>query len=490
MITRTIPRITRCNVRTERSWPKSCRVVRLSVSAPLAYLIFLLQVTVGPLEAQAIRTIPAPGELVDVGGVKMHILCKGRGSPTVIISAGAGQWSTAWWEIQERLASHRRVCTYDRAGFGWSEGGTTPRTADNMVVELHELLVNARVEPPYLLVGHSFGGYVVRRFAHRYRGEVAGVALVESGHEDMWTQQPDSVLSVIDRLTDELGIVEGMVRSGTLRGSSLPPHPYFDKSPEFRAVYEAELTSIEHYEALIAIMSDIHTSAAQVGSARILGALPLVVVSASNSYDAFPDAGFPLEEANEAWMALQHDLLSLSPNVEHVVSSTGTHEINWTEPDLVIGAIAEKAQVAQLPGVLPGSSTPEVDSLLRVLERAYDGMDVSGFVSLFTDDFVQHDVPRRVTVIGKDAWTTQTSQLNALHRVMSRTHHGRIQVGNLVVAEVQWTGTVRGAALGSPTDRRYNYTGIVIMELEDGLIRRQLIYGDAPTLSAQLRLER
>ncbi|MCZ6857778.1 MAG: nuclear transport factor 2 family protein, partial [Gemmatimonadetes bacterium] len=120
-----------------------------------------------------------------------------------------------------------------------------------------------------------------------------------------------------------------------------------------------------------------------------------------------------------------------------------------------------------------------------------DGMDVSGFVSLFTDDVVQHDVPRRVTVIGKDAWTTQTSQLNALHRVMSRTHHGRIQVGNLVIAEVQWTGTVRGAAFGTTTaDRRYNYTGIVIMELDDGRIRRQLIYGDAPTLSAQLRLAR
>ena len=120
-------------------------------------------------EAADARAYPPPGQLVDVGGYRLHINCVGTGSPTVVIDAGLGDWSATWNNrVQPEAAKTTRVCTYDRAGMGYSEPGPLPRTAARFAQELHTLLQHAGIPGPYVLVGHSSGGLPVRLFANAY----------------------------------------------------------------------------------------------------------------------------------------------------------------------------------------------------------------------------------------------------------------------------------------------------------------------------------
>jgi pimeloyl-ACP methyl ester carboxylesterase len=127
---------------------------------------------------------PAPGEMVDVGGYSLHLNCTGEGTPTVVMDSGLGGTVLDWELVQPEVANFARVCTYDRAGMGWSDPGAQPRTSQQIVKELHTLLGNAGVQGPYVLVGHSFGGTNVQVYASQYPDEVAGMVLVDSALED------------------------------------------------------------------------------------------------------------------------------------------------------------------------------------------------------------------------------------------------------------------------------------------------------------------
>ena len=125
-----------------------------------------------------------PGRLVDIGGCRLHLYCTGEGSPTVILEAGGGNPWLSWCKVQPQVASFTRVCSYDRAGLGWSDPSPRPRTAMVIAEELHALLHNAGIPGPFVLVGHSLGGMDARMFANRYPSEVAGLVLVDSSHPD------------------------------------------------------------------------------------------------------------------------------------------------------------------------------------------------------------------------------------------------------------------------------------------------------------------
>jgi hypothetical protein len=140
--------------------------------------------------------------------------------------------------------------------------------------------------------------------------------------------------------------------------------------------------------------------------------------------------------------------------------------------------------------VLPRTSEPRIDELLEDMEEAYAAMDVDRWIAFFTDDFEQIDVARRVHVMGREAWRAQTGRINGFHREMRRAHHGRALLGDWIVVEVEWTGIVRGEALGkSDRDKEYRYCGLALLQLAEGRIRRQIIYGDTTTLNEQLDLE-
>ena len=158
----------------------------------------------------AFTSNPAPGKLIDVGGHQVHLLCEGVGSPTVILEAGAPGSSLSWASIAGDIATFARVCAYDRAGYAWSEAGPEPRTIVKIASELRLLLHSAEVNPPYVLVGHSFGGLVVQLYASRFPNEVAGMVLVDSSHSDLSLRAENleamSALSLAMRLLAPTGL--------------------------------------------------------------------------------------------------------------------------------------------------------------------------------------------------------------------------------------------------------------------------------------------
>ena len=469
---------------------------------PLATAALVLAAGSATAQDSTSAQIPAPGHLVDVGGHRLHIHCLGEGGPTVVIDAGAGGWSIFYRGIQERVAAETRTCAYDRAGLGWSEPGPAPRTSTRMAEELHALLDGAGLEPPFVLVGHSLGGYNARLFADRYPAEVAGVVLAESAHEEQWERLPRQARDLVPAAAAGYRGAAEAARAGALPAGSVPPWP-FQEQAELRAAYDVEMASPETYEAMAAEMAASIESAAEVAGTGDLGGRPLAVVTARNSFAAFEGTGIPIAPANEAWLAMQEELVGLSTAGVQFWSDRGDHNIHRTDPDLVVEAILHVVRAARetasvdplrpMPTpeslrVLPGTSDPATDQLLAELEVVYAEKDVEGFVGLFTDDFTQVDVNRRVHVRGKDDWRRQTEQINAAHREMGRAHHGRVRVGDWVIAEIEWWGTVDGAALSAPDDRSYRYSGIGLLEIDDGKIARQILYADNRTLEEQLGL--
>jgi pimeloyl-ACP methyl ester carboxylesterase len=126
------------------------------------------------------RNYPSPGQLYAVNGHQMHLVCQGEGDPTVILQAGGAADSIWWYWVQHQLAEHTRVCAFDRPGMGWSEPTTEPRDALTLVGELHTLLAEADVRPPYVMAGHSWGAVLTRIYAAQYPQEIAGMTLVDS----------------------------------------------------------------------------------------------------------------------------------------------------------------------------------------------------------------------------------------------------------------------------------------------------------------------
>ena len=177
--------------------------------------------------AQTAGTPPVspPGRLVDVGGWRLHINCTGEarpGRPTVILESGVGDFSVEWSLVQPTVASFARTCSYDRAGDGWSDIGPYPRTFHQIVYELHTLLERAGEKPPFVLVGHSYGGWLVRLYQVTYPSDVSGMVLVEAGADDPLRVLPNR--SVVRASTLVTGATVPPVQtSNPLKISDIPP---------------------------------------------------------------------------------------------------------------------------------------------------------------------------------------------------------------------------------------------------------------------------
>jgi len=464
-------------------------------TASLIWLVVATMPFTGKLRAQDPDIGPPPGRLIDVGGYRLHLDCRGSAHPTVVIDVGA--WSIFFRHIQEQTAGEAQVCTYDRAGMGWSDPGPTPRTSERMAQELHTLLRRAGVPAPYVLVGHSLGGLNVRAFARQHPDEVAGLVLVESAHEDQWNRLPPEAYAALGNALPRLRAAAAAARAGQLAGRP-QPGPFPQASKEVQATYSAAMTTPKPYEGFAAEIEGVMLDAKAPGAPPRLEGIPLAVVTAGNSFAAFEGSGIPREAANAVWMELQSELVRLSTTGRQFVSDTANHRIHASDPGIVARGIRHVLQAARasmkeptsgtpVPRILPGRSTPEVDRLLRRIEETYAAMDVAAFVGLFTEDFIQDDVNRRVHVESRNAWTKQTEMINAAHRQMSRRHYGRLVIGEWVVAEIEWGGIVRGEAIGVPgRDREYLFSGLGLLKLKGGKVQRQVLYSDYATLMAQL----
>ena len=278
-------------------------------------------------EAADVRAYPAPGQMVDVGGYRLHINCVGTGTPTVVIDAGLGDWSALWssW-VQPEAAKTTRVCTYDRAGMGWSEPGPLPRTAAHMAHELHTVLENARVPGPYVLVGHSMGGLTVRVFAHEYAAEVAGIVLIESMYPGQAEASAADAAPSVSAPARSLSISTVPARIGVLRLLAGPLGFKTGLSPAVADAYVAYTVVPRSIQTVLDESAGLPASLAQAAAVTSFGAVPLIVLSRG---------GDPGEE----WQRMQTDLLTLSSQSQHLVADRSGHSIQLDEPAAAVEAI-------------------------------------------------------------------------------------------------------------------------------------------------------
>ncbi len=265
-----------------------------------------------------------------MGGYRLHLYCTGTGrpgSPTVILDAAFGDTSLAWSKIQPGVASFTRVCSYDRAGYGWSDTGPLPRTSERIVAELHTLLTRAGVPGPYVLVGHSYGGLFVQMYAYTYPHEVAGLVLVDSVHEDQ-VRYPE--LPITD--AGLLPICQALAPFGLGRLFGIYNGVVAEYPPAVQPAAKALFNQTRHCQAASDEYAAWDESSAQVRAARHpLGHLPLGVLTHGIS---------PLGPQGERdWQALQRDLVDLSSDSVHIIATRSGHYIQLEQPELVIAAI-------------------------------------------------------------------------------------------------------------------------------------------------------
>jgi pimeloyl-ACP methyl ester carboxylesterase len=209
----------------------------------------------------------------------------GQGSPTVLLEAGNGASSLDWFAVQPEVARTTRVCAYDRAGSGWSERGTGDRSGPTLVRELHTLLTNASIAPPYVLVGHSYGGLYARLYAARYPDEVVGMVLVDATHPDTWTWGPEAQ-RLYERQRQLFSFYPVLARLGLLRlqmRALTPPTDYAFTLEQF-ALYQAMRSTNRYADAAIAEYNDSLAVMALVRATGNLGNRPLSVVTAEGDH--------------------------------------------------------------------------------------------------------------------------------------------------------------------------------------------------------------
>jgi pimeloyl-ACP methyl ester carboxylesterase len=282
----------------------------------------------------------APGRLVDVGERRLHLACVGSGSPTIVFQSGLGEGWYSWVTIQEHVGRDFRACAYDRAGIGFSDPGPFPRTNDGLADDLHALLALAGERPPFVLVGHSLGGFLVRRFANRYPELVCGLVLVDSSGDDGWKYTPSEVTAETRRRV--AARAEQIRRWRATNGWEEMGFP--DAVPAgLQALLAPRTRTAAWWDARFAEIDMCDGFEESTAKRRL--EMPLVVITATR----WPKLE-PLSDAvNERWqrarLAGQADLAARSPVSTHVRVDTG-HYVHHERPEVVIDAIRKVAALA------------------------------------------------------------------------------------------------------------------------------------------------
>lgn len=244
------------------------------------------------LERRDRRRFPVPGKLIRVENRNIHLLCSGKrrtGQPIILLEAGMASWSFYWRIVQPALAKFGRVCSYDRFGFGWSDPPSAKRTPERIATEIHQALQSAEESGPYLLVGHSFGGILVRQFARLYPDDVTGMVLVESAHEDQiermpWARNETKNIKVFFTLLAVLHRL-GIVR---LIGKSLLGNFTSLKTEEEIRIFLAALLASCYFETSRDESLSLLNPPMQEERLKSLGDKPLIVIQAGARPNPLP----------------------------------------------------------------------------------------------------------------------------------------------------------------------------------------------------------
>lgn len=267
---------------------------------------------------------PPPGKLVDIGGYRLHLWCTGNGAPAVILDTGLGGSSADWGFVQPDVARFTRVCSYDRAGMGYSDPGPSPRTARRIASELAILLDRSGIAGPVVLVGASIAGFNVRVFASDHLERAAGLVLVDASHEADRHEVPPMAPFVA--LLSTVGVLRLLGVSFGERIESLPPSVQrYARATRFRAAgYRAAADEIIH----------VRESVSEVRSSRRKLTIPVAVVTGARGSD-------------ENWLNLQRDLTSLSERGCLMIARESGHVVSVDQPGVVVDAIRTVVETAR-----------------------------------------------------------------------------------------------------------------------------------------------
>lgn len=334
-------------------------IVWLSVFSGAAISLGALYQRLGTRQDR--KRFPPPGRLVELGGHRLHLLESGSGSPTIVLEAGLMSTILSWSDLQRALAPSHHVVSYDRAGLGWSDLGPMPRTADRIVDDLHRLLNQAAIPPPYILVGHSFGGLTMPLFAARFPGEIAGMVLVDpvapaewnppSKHDYRLTRIGAKVcrraallsrLGVLrfvaflltTRAAKAAGYLVRLISRGAPAESGSVSSPWFAALPERERAMASVFWVLEKFALTVASqLENLPVSAAQIGERDSACDKPVVILSARTAP----------EHRRKEHAAMARRL----PLGSYVVAEKSNHWIMQDEPELVIRAIERVVEFSQ-----------------------------------------------------------------------------------------------------------------------------------------------
>ncbi len=301
------------------------------------------------------KKFPAPGRLLRAAGVDLHLHERGTGSPVVVLESGIAASSLSWALVQPRIAEFAHVCSYDRAGLGWSGPCSMPRTTEQMSTELEKLLEAAQLRGPYILVGHSFGGLLIRAYAHRKPEQVQGLVFIDPVSIDYWANRgPDerrrldlgASLSRRGAWLAKLGVVRGALAALASGGRLLPKLVARATAtqqgtklienitgeirrlpPELWPMIRANWSTAKCFEAMALYLAALPKTAREALGMPIPDEIPFIVLSASNATQG------ELEE-RESWVRR-------SRHAHHLRVPGSGHWIQLERPEAVVEAVRE-----------------------------------------------------------------------------------------------------------------------------------------------------
>ncbi len=313
----------------DRWLPPAFPVTRTVLKTGGTFLCLLLLCLAMPAVGVTDLDLSPPGKLVDLGTHHMHIYCTGEGSPTVILESGLGGFSLEWWQVQQQLAAQIRVCSYDRAGYGWSQSAPGERTSSRLAKELNQLLLRSGESPPYLIAAHSFGAYNAFHFADMYPQQVAGLVLLDPSHPQQAQRIPDVSIESRRKLPRVRRRLVSLLRDpGVLHGYPEPVRQVFVMLLHSRKSIRTQQREFLGFPRSASETARVYLQLPQQ--------LPLVVLSRGRRvWDLTP-----LGNARErVWMEMQAELAHLTQNSHHIIAGRSGHMVHLDQPRLVVGAV-------------------------------------------------------------------------------------------------------------------------------------------------------
>ena len=307
------------------------------------------------------RDFPVRGELVDIGGRRLQVDCRGSGTPVVVLEAGLSTGGALDWSaVHDSIAQTTRTCAYSRAGIMWSDAASGQLTAKRVAEDLHAALGKAGEPPPYVLVGHSLGGPYIMTYTGYFGDEVAGLVMVDASHPEQLQRLKEVAPAAVEPNLTPMKVARALSWAGVVRLAmrSAPTMPN-QSAEDARPIAAYASHSID---GAMAEMEALAATFDEAGRFRTLGDRPLVVLTAAKPMPDTIRAALKLSpegaaKMQAAWKAMHDDEASWSTRSRHVLVDDATHYIQFDRPDVVIEAVRSVVDSVRAPLAVASDST-------------------------------------------------------------------------------------------------------------------------------------